>query len=117
VPGTLIERSGDTVTVAALGTTVRARTGHSAVAPGAAVKLVMRPEVLELVEVGAGDFSADVISRTFLGEKTEYLLRCGDVELQCVRHNAGPVGAIQEGSPVGVRVAASAVTVLPEAAR
>jgi iron(III) transport system ATP-binding protein len=117
VPGTLIERSGDTVTVAALGTTIRAGTAHSAVTRGAAVKLVMRPEVLELVEVGAGDFRADVISCTFLGEKTEYLLRCGDVELQCVRHNAGAVGAILEGSPVGVRVAASAVTVLPEAAR
>jgi ABC-type Fe3+/spermidine/putrescine transport system ATPase subunit len=117
VPGTLVERSGDTVTVAALGTTIRAGSAHSAVTGGAAVKLVMRPEVLELVEVGAGDFRAEVISCTFLGEKTEYLLRCGDVELQCVRHNAGAVGAIQEGSPVGVRVAASAVTVLPEAAR
>jgi iron(III) transport system ATP-binding protein len=117
VSGTVIERSGDTVTVAALGTTVRAGTAHSAVTGGAAVKLVIRPEVLELVDVGAGDFRADVISRTFLGEKTEYLLRCGDVELQCVRHNAGADSAIQEGSPVGVRVAASAVTVLPEAAR
>jgi iron(III) transport system ATP-binding protein len=119
VPGTVVERSGDTVTVAALGTTVRAGTAHSAVTGGAAVKLVMRPEILELVEVGAGDFRADVISRTFLGEKTEYLLRCGDIELQCVRHNAGASSdsAIQQGSPVGVRVAASAVTVLPEAAR
>jgi iron(III) transport system ATP-binding protein len=116
VSGTVIERSGDTVTVAALGTTVRAGTAHSAVTGGAAVKLVIRPEVLELVDVGAGDFRADVISRTFLGEKTEYLLRCSDVELQCVRHNAGADSAIQEGSPVGVRVAASAVTVLPEAA-
>ena len=35
------------------------------------------------MDVGAGDFRADVISRTFLGEKTEYLLRCGKVELQC----------------------------------
>ena len=104
------------MTVAALGTTVRAGTAHSAVTGGAAVKLVMRPEVLELVEVGAGDFRADVISRTFLGEKTEYVLRCGDVELQCVRHNAGAVERHSDGAAVGVRVAASAVTVLPEAA-
>ena len=119
VPGTVIERSGDTVTVAALGTTLRAGTGNSAVANGAAVKLVMRPEVLELVDVEDGDFRADVISRTFLGEKTEYLLRCGDIEVQCVRHNAGAGAdsAIGEGAAVGVRVAASAVTVLPEGAR
>jgi iron(III) transport system ATP-binding protein len=119
VPGTVIERSGDTVTVAALGTTLRAGTGNSAVANGAVVKLVMRPEVLELVDVEDGDFRADVVSRTFLGEKTEYLLRCGDVELQCVRHNAGAGAdsAIREGAAVGVRVAASAVTVLPEGAR
>ena len=117
VPGTVIERSGDTETVSALGTTMRARIGHSAVAGGAAVKLVMRPEVLELTDVGAGDFRADVISRTFLGEKTEYLLRCGNVELQCVRHNAGADSPSPDNAAVGVRVAASALTVLPEAAR
>jgi len=117
VPGTVIERSGDTVAVAALGTTLRAGTGPSAVAPGAAVKLVMRPEVLELTDVGAGDFGADVISRTFLGEKTEYVLRCGDIELQCVRHNAGADHATRENGAVGVRIAARAVTVLPEPVR
>ena len=119
VPGILIEHSGDIVTVAALGTTLHAGTGHSALASGAAVKLVMRPEVLQLVDAGAGDFRAEVISRTFLGEKTEYLLRCGAVELQCVRHNAGAGndGAIREGAVVGVRVGASAVTVLPETGR
>ena len=117
VPGTVIERSGDTVAVAALGTTLRARIGHSAVDAGAAVKLVMRPEVLELVAAGAADFQAKVISRTFLGEKTEYLLRCGDIELQCVRHNAGADGASPDNAAVGVRVAANAVTVLPEALR
>ena len=117
VPGTVIERSGDTVTVAALGTTLHAGSGHSAVAPGAAVKLVMRPEVLELTDVGAGDFGANVVSRTFLGEKTEYLLRCGDTELQCVRHNAGADHASREHGAVGVRIAASAVTVLPESVR
>ena len=117
VAGTILERSGDTVTVAALGTTLRAAIGHSAVAGGDAVKLVMRPEVLELTDVGAGDFRADVVSRTFLGEKTEYLLRCGDIELQCVRHNAGGDRASRDDAAVGVRVAASALTVLPEAVR
>ncbi|MEP6998033.1 MAG: ABC transporter ATP-binding protein [Betaproteobacteria bacterium] len=119
VPGRVIERSGNTVTVAALGTTIHADTGHSAVTSGAAVKLVMRPEVLELVDVAVGAFRADVISRTFLGEKTEYLLRCGDIELQCVRHNsgAGANAAIREGSAVGLHVAASAMAVLPEPTR
>ena len=116
VPGRIIERNGQTVTVAALGTSLRADAGRSSVAPGAAVKLVMRPEVLELVDVGAGAFRAEVVSRTFLGEKIEYLLRSGDVELQCVRHNSGADGGeeFRDGAAVGVRFAPNAVTVLPE---
>ena len=119
VPGRVIERTGDTVTVAALGTTLRADTLQPTVTAGASVKLVMRPEVLELVDAGAGVLRAQVISRTFLGEKIEYLLRCGDMELQCVRHNAGPGSheAFGAGAAVGLRIAPSAVTVLPEAIR
>ena len=46
-----------------------------------------------------------------------YTVRCGDIELQCVRHNAGGDRASRDDAAVGVRVAASALTVLPEAGR
>ena len=119
VPGHVLEHRGDTVTVAALGTTIFADAGRAALAQGVPVKLVVRPEVLELVDADAGMLRAEVISRTFLGEKIEYLLRCAGVELQCVRHNAG-VGdrrEFRDGAAVGLRIAANAITVLPEGAR
>ena len=59
---------------------------------------------------------ATVTSRTFLGEKIEYLLRCADETLQVVRYDAGPGEIIAEGANVTVRFAEGAVTVLPEAA-
>ena len=38
--------------------------------------------------------AGDRASRTFLGEKIEYLLRCADETLQAVRYNAGPARII-----------------------
>jgi hypothetical protein len=49
----------------------------------------------------------------FLGEKIEYLLRCGDATLQIVRYNAGPGEVIAEGATVALRVVEDAVAVLP----
>ena len=54
-------------------------------------------------------------SRTFLGEKIEYLVRCADETLQVVRYDAGPDEIIAEGAIVTVRLTDGAVTVLPEA--
>ena len=39
-------------------------------------------------------------SRTFLGEKIEYLLRCADETLQVVRYDAGPGDIMAEGANV-----------------
>ena len=54
--------------------------------------------------------------RAFLGEKTEYVLRCGDTVLQALRHNAGPPGASPLGETVTLSFAEGAVTVLPAGA-
>ena len=54
---------------------------------------------------GDGPLQATVASRTFLGEKIEYLLRCGGETLQVVRYNAGPGDVVADGATVALRFA------------
>ena len=57
---------------------------------------------------------ATVVSRSFLGEKIEYLVRCADEMLQVVRYNAGPGDLVPKGAMISLRCAEDAVTVLTE---
>jgi iron(III) transport system ATP-binding protein len=118
VPGRVIEIHGDVAKVAALGTTIDALVVKPGLAPGAAVRLVVRPESITIAAAGPAAVppTATVTSRTFLGEKIEYLLRCVDEILQVVRYDAGPGDIMAEGATVAVRFAEGAVTVLPERA-
>ncbi len=115
VAGRVTECTGETVRVEALGTSITASSARKDLAPGAPVVLVVRPESIEIHRNdGSGrPLRASVISRTFLGEKTEYVLRCGDTALQALRYNAGPGGAAAIGGTVSLRFAEGAVTVLP----
>lgn len=116
ISGRVTALVGDTASVAALGTIIPAQVVHADLAPGDPVKLVLRPEALEIVPDGEGMLAATIHAGTFLGEKIEYVLRCGDATLQAVRHNAGHGDIILEGTRVALRFAADAVTVLPEGA-
>jgi ABC-type Fe3+/spermidine/putrescine transport system ATPase subunit len=102
--------------VAALGTLLRARAARPELVAGDTVKLVLRPEAIEIVRSGGGTLAATVVARTFLGEKIEYVLRCADTTLQAVRYNARPGEIAADGATVLLRVAEDAVTVLPERA-
>ncbi|TMH07385.1 MAG: TOBE domain-containing protein [Betaproteobacteria bacterium] len=84
-------------------------------AVGDAVRLIVRPEAIEVVRDRGGSEAllATVLSHAFLGEKTEYVIRCADEVLQAVRYNAGIGGIIPDGEIVGLRFADDAVTVLP----
>ena len=102
VAGRVTEIAGDTAKVAALGTTIDALVVRAGLARGDAVRLVVRPEAIAIAaaSAGAGALTATVTSRTFLGEKIEYLLRCADETLQVVRYDAGPGDIIAEGATV-----------------
>ena len=78
----------------------------------------MRPEAIAIAASPSDEaaLTATVASRTFLGEKIEYLLRCADETLQVVRYDAGPGDVMAEGATVAIRFADGAVTVLPDAA-
>ena len=114
VAGRIVDITGGTATVETLGTLLRARAASPGLAAGDAVKLVVRPEAIEIVRAGDGAVAATVVSRTFLGEKIEYVLRCADTTLQAVRYNARPGEIAADGATVLLRVAEDAVTVLPE---
>ena len=115
VPGTVADIVAGKITIAALGTTIAAPAALEGAARGDAVELMLRPEAIELLHDGRETTSlqATVASRTFLGEKTEYLLQCGGQILQAVRYNAGPRDVIPDGATVSLRLAEDAMTVLP----
>jgi len=82
--------------------------------PGASVRLVIRPETIEIAHADTGPLHATIESRTFLGEKIEYVVRCAAEVLQIVRYNAGPGDIIPEGAAVSLRIGEGALTVLNE---
>jgi spermidine/putrescine ABC transporter ATP-binding subunit len=112
IAGQVAEIAGETMIVAALGTNLSVRSARTDLAPGAAVRLVLRPESIEILRAGTGQLRGTVESRTFLGEKIEYVVRCADEALQVVRHNAGPGEVIPDGATVSLRFGEDAVTVL-----
>ena len=81
---------------------------------GAATRLVVRPEAIAIDR--GGGLPARVTSRTFLGEKVEYGLRCADTDLQAIRAT-GLDDTIRVGDDVALRFADEALIALPEADR
>ena len=114
VPGRVSDVRDGVATVAALGGALRVHTHGASVAPGTAVKLVVRPEAISVQGEGEGTLPAQLVSHTFLGEKSEYVLRCGEQTLLAVRYSSGVGDAIAVGATVALRIAEHAVTVLPE---
>jgi ABC-type Fe3+/spermidine/putrescine transport system ATPase subunit len=104
--------------ITALGRRFTVRGLPTGVAAGDTVRLLLRPEAIELSrDAGSGNpLMATVVSRTFLGEKIEYELSCEGETLQAVRYNAGPGDLFAEGATVALCLADDAVTLLKETA-
>jgi len=115
VPGTVVEADGDGATIAALGTTFRAR-ARGALQAGDGAKLVLRPEAIEVVR-GVDGLAARVVTRTFLGEKVEYQLACGGTSLQAIRPSSAGGEAIGVGDPVALHFADETLVALPASDR
>jgi len=69
---------------------------------GKAVRLVVRPEMIRLSQAAGAGLPATILSRSYLGEKTEYLVACDGQTLQVACHGAGPEANLAEGSQVSV---------------
>jgi iron(III) transport system ATP-binding protein len=119
IEGRVVAIGGEMANIAVLGTQISAALPRRNLAPGDRVRLIVRPEAIEVVRGGDEKTHSDllpatIVSRTFLGEKIEYSVRCTDEMLQIVRYNEGPGALIAEGAPVVLRFAADAVTVLTD---
>ena len=79
---------------------------------GAAVRLVVRPEMIRLSPAAGAGMAGTILSRTYLGEKTEYLVACGGETLQVACHGTGPDANLAEGAQVSVVLPENA-SVLP----
>ena len=116
VAGRVAAIGAETMEIAALGTVMRAPSPPRPFALGDPVQLILRPEAIEIVRGDAGAPRATIVSRTFLGEKIEYSVRCEGEMLQVVRYSAGPGDLIPEGASVCLHFAADTVTVLAQPA-
>ena len=83
--------------------------GHT---PGATVQLVVRPEMVELQATTSGDANGRIVTRIFLGERTDYSVALGDSVLQ-VSVTGHPGGRWMEpGDAVAVRFRPEGIHVL-----
>ncbi|HEY3177244.1 MAG TPA: ABC transporter ATP-binding protein, partial [Casimicrobiaceae bacterium] len=107
--------NGRLATIAALGRAIVARSGPPNLVAGDSVQIALRPEAIEIAQTsGAGSLQATVLSSVFLGDKVEYLVRCGDETLQVARYNAGPTTPLAAGTAVALSFSEDAVVVLRE---
>jgi len=110
--GSVVACSDGVASVAALGGLFKARVGATALAVGARTRLVLRPEAIVIDRTDG--LPARVTTRTFLGEKVEYGLRCADTDLQVIRPSGGADDAVRVGDHVALRFADEALVALPE---
>ena len=111
VAGRVVAVRSDAVEVEALGGRVRVREAPRGAKPGDTLRLVLRPEAIELAPGGAS-VPATVLKLAFLGDKIEYLVRCGSETLHVTRHNPGTGAAFAEGQVVALGLPRSDVAVL-----
>jgi ABC-type Fe3+/spermidine/putrescine transport system ATPase subunit len=81
-----------------------------AASPGDVLQLVVRPEMIDLEPGQSSDpHSGTVLSRAFLGEKTDYSVRLGGSTLQVLARGQSE---IEVGQPVSVRFRSAGIHVL-----
>ena len=106
---------GDGVTVEVAGQRLKAVAFAPSVA-GDKVRVVRRPETLELAPPGGAGPAGAIVARTFLGEKVEYQVRVGDETLQVTRPGGAADAHFAPGAAVTVRLPADGVGLLREGA-
>jgi ABC-type Fe3+/spermidine/putrescine transport system ATPase subunit len=100
------------VDVDVTGHRLRVADGGLAAVVGETVRLVVRPESVELGPPGADGPLGVVLARTFLGEKVEYRVRLGTDVLQVTRYNPVPGAVFAPGQSVVVRLPAEGLRLL-----
>jgi ABC-type Fe3+/spermidine/putrescine transport system ATPase subunit len=84
---------------------------NSPVASGKPVDAVVRPEALVLTKGGTGP-RGQVESRTYYGDKAEFIVRVGEVRIQAVQWNPSAEATFNEGQEACIQLPASDVQLL-----
>jgi len=85
--------------------------------PGLRIKLVIRPESIEIAAAGTTSvsFPGKVISCTYLGEKCEYLVETAETHLQITKFNPQPSERLMPGTVIDVLLPSDGIQILEEA--
>ena len=100
--GRLTSVDGEKVAVEVLGQTIVVSGAPVGAKAGDAVRVMIRPERISLARNGAEGVAAKVVSRTFLGEKTEYYVSVGEHIIQATLFGQGRASALASGDTVQV---------------
>ena len=103
--GKLRSVSASETVVEVLGQAIAAPSAPDGLKAGDAVRVMIRPERIQLTSDAVQGMKAKVLSRTFLGEKTEYHVTVGDQVIQATLYG--------QGRQVGFAVGDSVAVVLP----
>ena len=111
----VLEAKETEITVEALGTKLTLGRGGVKAEAGGDLTLVLRPESVELERAaGSGRVRGKILSRTFLGEKLEYLIQCGEARLQVLGMDRGRGSSPREGEEVSLKFHEATIAVLEE---
>ncbi len=103
---------GNRIDVRVLGTTLTVPNTLPQAKEGQNVSVVLRPESIQLVPPTSAPLRGKVLSRTFLGEKAEYLVECQGTNLQVLNIDRGPNLIFQEGIEVGLSFVEDTIALL-----
>ena len=104
LPATLRDGTSGSAAIEVLGQTLGAHAAPAGAKAGDAVRVMIRPERVGLARAGNGaaGIAGKVVSRTFLGEKTEYHVAIGDQLIQASLFGQGRGDAFSAGEAVQV---------------
>jgi iron(III) transport system ATP-binding protein len=80
--------------------------------PGMGVWAVVRPEAIVVGPAQDGGLPGTLTSRTYLGEKADYVVEAAGMALQVVRFNPPPSEHFARGDAVSIRLPASGIQLL-----
>jgi iron(III) transport system ATP-binding protein len=114
IPGKIVGREGETLIVDSDNGRLRAEVDYPGVA-GEEVLLAVRPEGIRISADAAtgtvpNEWSGEVLTRSFLGDSVDHMVRAGDREI-LVRAHSGT--SIREGTPVTLQIEPSGLSVIP----
>jgi iron(III) transport system ATP-binding protein len=107
---TVIERNGNRVMLDIAGHRHVTDVPGEAPAPGMTARAVVRPEAISIGAAGSnGQLQGVVASRTYLGEKVEYLITIGGETLQVTQPGTAETERFDPGARVGIGLPVSGI--------